>query len=138
MDKRKYAGTWTAIVTPFKNDGSLDEEALRKLVRRQVEGGITGVVPVGTTGESPTLSFQEIVRAYEIAVEEAKGKAMVMAGTGSNSTAHALEYTEAAKKAGADSCLVVTPYYNKPTPSGLRAHFMVIADIGFNAIEYNY
>ncbi|MDP4010359.1 MAG: 4-hydroxy-tetrahydrodipicolinate synthase [Candidatus Spechtbacteria bacterium] len=137
MEKRKYAGTWTAIVTPFKNDGSLDEGAFRGLVKRQIDAGITGIVPAGTTGESPTLSLAEMKRIYEIAVEEAKGKAMVMAGTGSNSTAHALEYTKAAIEAGADCCLVVTPYYNKPTPNGLKAHFRAIADLGLPVIIYN-
>ncbi|MEX2145110.1 MAG: 4-hydroxy-tetrahydrodipicolinate synthase [Candidatus Spechtbacterales bacterium] len=137
MEKTKYAGTWTAIVTPFNEDGSLDEQSFRKLVQRQIEGGVTGIVPVGTTGESPTLSLAEMTRLYEITVEESKGKVLVMAGTGSNSTEHAVEYTKAAKEAGADACLVVTPYYNKPTPAGLKAHFAAIADVGLPLFVYN-
>src|SRR3989338_9936814 len=113
----KYAGTWTAIVTPFKVDGSIDEESLQKIVQAQIAAGITGVVPVGTTGESPTTTFEEDCRIFEIVVDEARKaaasgghKIMVMPGTGSNCTKDAVKYTEAAKKAGADCCLVVSPY----------------------------
>lgn len=137
MEKRKYAGTWTALVTPFKKDGSLDEVALVKLVERQIENGITGVVPVGTTGESPTLDYDEYVKIFEIVVKTAAGRIMVMPGTGSNSTVTAVKYTEAAKKAGADCCLVVSPYYNKPTPAGLKLHYKAIADVGLPVIVYN-
>ena len=137
MAKRKYAGAWTALITPFKKDGSLDEAAIRALVQKQIEGGITGVVPVGTTGESPTTTAAEDRRITEIMVEEAKGKIMVMAGTGSNSTHEAVEYTKAAKAAGADCCLVVSPYYNKPTPDGLKQHYAAIADVGLPVIIYN-
>lgn len=135
--KRKYAGTWTAIITPFHADGSLDEGALRKIVQRQIENGVTGVVPVGTTGESPTTSAAEDARIFEIVVEEAAGKVMVMAGTGSNCTREAIEHTEAAKRAGADCCLVVTPYYNKPTQAGIYQHFMAVAEVGLPVIVYN-
>ncbi len=135
--KRKYAGTWTAIITPFHADGSLDEGALRKIVQRQIENGVTGVVPVGTTGESPTTSAAEDARIFEIVVEEAAGKIMVMAGTGSNCTREAVEHTEAAKRAGADCCLVVTPYYNKPTQEGIYQHFMAVAEVGLPVIVYN-
>ncbi len=144
MTKRKYAGTWTAIVTPFKQDESVDEEALRGIVRRQAENGVTGVVPVGTTGESPTTSAEEDEKIFGIVMDEvrkvAEGggpKIMVMAGTGSNCTREAVEHTEAAKRAGVDCCLVVTPYYNKPTPEGLRRHFKAVADVGLPVIVYN-
>ncbi|MBI4232531.1 4-hydroxy-tetrahydrodipicolinate synthase [Candidatus Peregrinibacteria bacterium] len=144
MNKRKYAGTWTALVTPFKSDGALDEAALRKLVRRQVEMGVSGVTPVGTTGESPTTTAEEDVRIFEIvraeldkANAELGRSAMMMAGTGSNCTADAVKYTKAAKEAGADACLVVSPYYNKPTPAGLKLHFHAIADVGLPVVVYN-
>ncbi|MDZ4227366.1 MAG: 4-hydroxy-tetrahydrodipicolinate synthase, partial [Patescibacteria group bacterium] len=137
MAKKKYAGTWTALITPFKKDGSLDEEALRALIREQIKGGVTGVVSSGTTGESPTMTPAEDTRAAEIAVEEAKGHIMVMAGTGSNCTWEAVKYTRNAKNAGADCCLVVSPYYNKPTPEGLRRHYTAIADVGLPVIVYN-
>lgn len=144
MDRQKYAGTWTALITPFKNDQSLDEAALRTLVQRQIENGVTGVVPVGTTGESPTTTDEEDKRIFEIVVEEArKGgdaagrKIYVMAGTGSNCTKDAVKYTKVAKEAGADLCLVVSPYYNKPTPAGLILHFNAVADVGLPVIVYN-
>ncbi len=137
MTPKKYAGTWTAIVTPFKSDESLDESALRKIVRAQIEGGVTGITPVGTTGESPTTTGAEDRRTIEITVEEAAGRVMVMAGTGSNSTREAVAYTKAAKEVGADACLVVAPYYNKPTPDGLKQHYAAIADVGLPVIVYN-
>ncbi len=137
MTTKKYAGTWTALITPFKKDGGLDEAALRILVRRQIEGGVTGIVPIGTTGESPTTLAAEDRRAIEIVVEEAAGKVQVMAGTGSNSTREAVTYTKAAKEVGAGSCLVVAPYYNKPTPDGLKLHYAAIADVGLPVIVYN-
>lgn len=137
MATRKYAGTWTALITPFKTEGGLDEVALRALVRRQIDGGVTGIVPIGTTGESPTTTADEDRRAIEIVVEEASGRVQVMAGTGSNSTHEAVTYTAAAKKAGASSCLVVAPYYNKPTPEGLKQHYAAVADVGLPVIVYN-
>lgn len=146
MTKRKYAGTWTALITPFKKDPScsVDEESLRGLVRRQAEAGVTGVVPVGTTGESPTTTAEEDERIFTIVVDEAKKiaesggrKIMVMAGTGSNCTREAVEHTQAAKRAGVDLCLVVSPYYNKPTPNGLKLHFKAVADLGLPVIVYN-
>jgi 4-hydroxy-tetrahydrodipicolinate synthase len=136
-ERKKYAGTWTAIITPFKDDGSLDEEALRGLVRRQVDGGVTGVVPVGTTGESPTTTMEEDRKIFEIVVDEVGGRALVMAGTGSNSTADAVKYTKNAKEAGCDCCLVVSPYYNKPTAEGLRRHYAEVANVGLPVIVYN-
>lgn len=137
MTRPKFAGTWTALITPFKQDGSLDEDALRKLVRRQAENGITGVVPVGTTGESPTTTSDEDKRIFEIVVDAAGDDLIVMAGTGSNCTEDAVYYTENAKKAGCQACLVVSPYYNKPTPEGLKRHFKAIADVGLPVIVYN-
>lgn len=144
MNKRKYAGTWTAIITPFKKDGSVDEDALKRIVRRQIENGVTGIVPCGTTGESPTTTHEEDCRIFKIVVEETRRisaelgrKVMVMPGTGSNCTRDAVEYTRAAKEAGADCCLVVTPYYNKPTPKGLLMHFNAVADVGLPVIVYN-
>ncbi|MEK7156424.1 MAG: dihydrodipicolinate synthase family protein [Patescibacteria group bacterium] len=98
MNPKKYAGAWTALITPFKKDGSLDEAALRKLVRMQIEGGITGIVPVGTTGESPTTTADEDRRIIEITVEESAGRVPVMAGTGSNNTHEAILYTERQRK----------------------------------------
>lgn len=143
MTKRKYAGTWTALITPFKKDGSIDEDSLRKLARRQIESGVAGIVPVGTTGESPTTTMEEDARIFEIVGEEirkAKSEGfeiMMMAGTGSNCTRDAVKYTENAKKHGADCCLVVTPYYNKPTPKGLKLHFDAVSDVGLPVIVYN-
>ena len=137
MTQRKYAGTWTALITPFKQDGSLDEKALRLMVERQIKGGITGVVPMGTTGESPTLTGEEAVRLFEIVMDQVAGRVRVMAGTGSNCTASAVHHTENAKKAGVDCCLVVCPYYNKPTPAGLIQHYHAIADVGLPVIVYN-
>ena len=141
---RKYAGTWTAIVTPFAKDGSVDEAALRKMVQRQIAGGVTGIVPVGTTGESPTTTTEEDARIFKIVVEErdkavAAGgpRVMVMAGAGSNSTHEASEYIGNAKRAGVDCCLIVSPYYNKPTQKGLRLHYLALAELGLPIIVYN-
>ena len=123
-----FSGTWTALITPFKNDQSVDFAALKKLVQRQIQAGITGLVPVGTTGESPTLTHDEYAQIFDFVVQESKGKAKVLCGTGSNSTKIAIEHTMMAKKAGADACLVVCPYYNKPTQEGLKQHFLAIAE----------
>ena len=121
-----FAGTFTAIVTPFRND-QVDEAALAALVEAQVAGGVTGIVPVGTTGESPTLDHAEHLRVIELAVKFAKGRIKVMAGTGSNSTREAVELTVEAEKLGADAALLVAPYYNRPTQEGLYRHFRAIA-----------
>nr|Q07M65.1 RecName: Full=4-hydroxy-tetrahydrodipicolinate synthase; Short=HTPA synthase [Rhodopseudomonas palustris BisA53] len=132
-----FRGSFTALVTPFKN-GSLDEEAFRKLVNWQIAEGTTGLVPVGTTGESPTLSHDEHHKVVEWCVEEAKGRVPVIAGAGSNSTTEAVELAKHAEKAGADAVLVVTPYYNKPTQEGMYLHFKAINDaIGIPIIIYN-
>jgi 4-hydroxy-tetrahydrodipicolinate synthase len=121
-----FAGTHTAIVTPFKN-GQVDEDALKRLVDFQFDNGVTGIVPCGTTGESPTLDYDEHERVVKLSVEFAKGRGIVMAGTGSNSTREAVEMTQEAEAAGATAILQVAPYYNKPTPEGLFQHFKAVA-----------
>ncbi len=133
-----FEGVFTAIVTPFTEDGKLDEEALRKLVDFQIEKGITGLVPVGTTGESPTLSHDEHHRVIEIVIDQARGRVPVIAGTGSNCTEEAIRMTEKAKQAGATASLQVAPYYNKPTQEGFYKHFTAIADaVDIPIIVYN-
>jgi len=122
-----FTGCGTALVTPFRSDLSLDEATLRGLVRRQIEAGIDFLVPCGTTGENPTLTRDEHLRAVEITVEEAKGRAPVLAGAGGYNTAEVIELARAIEKLGADGILSVTPYYNKPTPEGLYQHFKAIA-----------
>lgn len=122
-----FAGTHTAIITPFR-DGRVDEESFRELIEKQVEGGVEGIVPVGTTGESPTLDMEEHLDVIRIAVEAAAGRIMVIAGTGANSTSEAIHLTEAAEALGADASLQVTPYYNKPSQEGLYYHFRAIAE----------
>ncbi len=122
-----FTGSYVAIVTPFKN-GSIDEEAYKKLIEMHVAAGTDGIVPCGTTGESPTLTPEEHERFIELTVKLVNKRMKVMAGTGSNSTAEAIEYTRAAEKAGVDACLVVNPYYNKPTQKGLYEHFKAVAE----------
>jgi 4-hydroxy-tetrahydrodipicolinate synthase len=132
-----FTGSLTALVTPFKA-GKIDEEALRALVEWQIESGSTGMVPVGTTGESPTLSHDEHKRVTEIVVEQVKRRVPVIAGAGSNDTTHAVEFAQHAEKAGADAVLVVTPYYNKPTQEGMYQHFKAVNDaVGIPIIIYN-
>ena len=121
-----FTGTYTAIVTPFKN-GRLDETALARLVKQQIQGGVDGIVPVGTTGESPTVDYDEHIRIVELSVKFAAGKIKVLAGTGANSTTEAIFLTQAAERAGADGSLQVAPYYNKPSQEGLYQHFKAIA-----------
>ena len=123
-----FRGSFPALITPMTEDGSLDEEALRKFVDWQIGQGSDGLVAVGTTGESPTLTEDEHKAVIEIVVEQTRGRVPVIAGTGSNSTAEAIEYTRHAEKAGADAALVVVPYYNKPTQEGLYAHFRAVAE----------
>lgn len=133
----KFHGSITALVTPFKN-GKVDEKTLVKLVRRQIAAGTDGLVPVGTTGESPTLSHKEHERVIEIVVGSAQGEVPVIAGTGSNSTLEAISLTRFAKKVGADASLSVIPYYNKPTQEGLYRHFEAIAkSVNIPIILYN-
>jgi 4-hydroxy-tetrahydrodipicolinate synthase len=124
----QFTGTYTAIVTPFKKGGKLDEAALERIVRAQVKGGVDGIVPVGTTGESPTLDYEEHIEVIKRSVEFAAGKIKVLAGTGANSTSEAIYLTKMAKKAGVDGSLQVAPYYNKPTQEGLFQHFKAIAE----------
>ncbi|HXD46832.1 MAG TPA: 4-hydroxy-tetrahydrodipicolinate synthase [Pseudolabrys sp.] len=135
--KTRFRGSFTALVTPFKN-GSVDEKAFRDLVEWQIGEGTHGLVPVGTTGESPTLSHDEHKKVVEWCVGEAKGRVPVVAGAGSNSTAEAVDFSKHAEKAGADAVLIVTPYYNKPTQEGLYQHYKAINDaIGIPIIIYN-
>ncbi len=131
-------GTYTAIVTPFKTDGSVDYDALKKLIEMQLAGGINGIVPVGTTGESPTLSVDEHLKVVETTVQVCKGTpAQVIAGTGANSTYEAIELTKKAADLGADATLQVTPYYNKPNQQGLFEHFSSVAEEGLPVVLYN-
>jgi 4-hydroxy-tetrahydrodipicolinate synthase len=122
-----FQGCGTALVTPFKPDLSLDEEALRRLVQRQIEAGIHFLVPCGTTGENPTLTRQEHLRVVEITIEEAKGKVPVLAGAGGNNTVEVVSLAKEVEALGADGLLVVTPFYNKPTPDGLFAHYREVS-----------
>ena len=121
-----FTGTYTAIVTPFR-DGKIDEAALQRLVQFQVKGGVDGIVPVGTTGESPTLDYDEHIRVVEVAVKVAAGRIRVIAGSGANSTHEAVALTREAARVGADASLQVAPYYNKPTPEGMYRHFREVA-----------
>ena len=132
-----FTGAYTAIITPFDRDGAVDYARFRELVERQVEGGMDGVVPVGTTGESPTLDFDEHSRVIETAVEVCRGRVKVIAGTGGNATSEALRLTRHAREAGADGTLQVTPYYNRPSQEGLYRHFSEVADEGLPVILYN-
>jgi 4-hydroxy-tetrahydrodipicolinate synthase len=132
-----FKGSNVALVTPFKGN-SLDEETYIKIINFHLENGTNGLVPAGTTGESPTLSHREHEKVIELCIQEAKGKIPVIAGTGSNSTTEAISLTEHAEKAGADGALVVTPYYNKPTQEGLYQHYKAINDkCGIPIIIYN-
>lgn len=135
---RGFVGCGTALVTPFRKDLSLDEETLRRLVRRQIAAGINFLVPCGTTGESPTLSHEEHLRVVAITLEEAKGKVPVLAGAGGYDTRTVIEMAREAERLGADGILSVTPYYNKPTQEGLFHHFKAIAAaISLPIILYN-
>jgi 4-hydroxy-tetrahydrodipicolinate synthase len=126
-EKTMFQGCGTAMVTPFRSDLSLDEEGLRRLVRRQIEGGIHFLVPCGTTGENPTLRREEHLRVVEITLEEAAGKTPVLAGCGGNDTQEIVELARDLEGLGADGLLVVTPYYNKPTAEGLYQHYRAVA-----------
>ena len=144
-----FEGVYTAIVTPFNRDGSVDYGRLKALVERQAEAGVDGIVPVGTTGESPTLTCDEHSRVIDCVIEACGGggcdgcgscscgRMKVIAGTGANSTAEAIELTQRAKDAGADGTLQVTPYYNKPSQEGLYRHFATVADLGLPVVLYN-
>ena len=131
-------GTITALVTPFNKDESVDYGHLKAIVEEQTACGIEGICSVGTTGESPTLSHEEHHKVIEKTIEYAQGKCLIVAGSGSNSTAEAVSLTKAAiAYGGADACLQVTPYYNKPNPEGMYRHFMTVADLGLPVILYN-
>jgi 4-hydroxy-tetrahydrodipicolinate synthase len=130
-------GAIVAIVTPFRN-GQVDEERLRELIEFQIENGTDGIVPCGTTGESPTLSHEEHDRVIEITVEAVRKRVPVIAGTGSNSTAEALRLTRHAHEVGADAALMVTPYYNRPTQEGMYQHYRTIAEqVPIPIVVYN-
>ncbi|MCA9522635.1 MAG: 4-hydroxy-tetrahydrodipicolinate synthase [Myxococcales bacterium] len=132
-----FEGTYTALITPFR-DGALDEEAFRRLIQRQLDGGVEGLVPCGTTGETPTLTDDEYVRVVSIAIEEAAGRVPVIAGTGSNNTKKTIETTKLAKELGADAALIVTPYYNKPPQHALVTHYQAIcAEVSIPVVLYN-
>jgi 4-hydroxy-tetrahydrodipicolinate synthase len=132
-----FRGAITALVTPFR-EGRLDEDAYRRLIDWQIREGVQGIVPCGTTGESATLSHEEHERVVDIAVDEAKGRVQVIAGTGSNSTTEAVRLTRHAKEAGADGALLITPYYNKPTQEGLYQHYRKVAEEAkFPLVLYN-
>src|ERR1700688_3109886 len=135
---RGFLGCGTALVTPFQKDLSLDEETLRRLVRRQITAGINFLVPCGTTGESPTLSHEEHLRVVAITLEEAKGKVPVLAGAGGYNTHEVIELARQCERMGADGILSVTPYYNKPTQEGLYQHYKAIASaIKLPIVIYN-
>ncbi len=132
-----FHGTMTALVTPFSN-GKIDEEAFRAHLERQIEAGVNGVVPAGTTGEAATLSFDEHKQVIRIAVEQVAGRVPVIAGTGSNNTAESIELTAAAKTLGADAALLISPYYNKPTQEGIYQHYKAVADaVHIPQVVYN-
>ena len=132
-----FEGVYTALVTPFTRDDAVDYEALGRLIDRQLSEGVDGFVPVGTTGESPTLGVEEHQRVIEFTVERTAGRAKVIAGTGANATSEALSLTRHAQQAGADGCLQVAPYYNKPNQMGLIRHFSAVADLGLPVVLYN-
>jgi len=121
-------GLFTAIITPFDKEGGLDEEGLRSNIDFQIEQGVDGIVPVGTTGESATLSEEEHKKVVEISIDQVNGRILVLAGTGSNNTSEAIDYTKHAKDAGADAALMITPYYNKPTQEGIYQHYKKVAE----------
>ena len=134
----KLNGTITAMITPFDASGEVDYGKLKEIVEEQVAGGVEGICAVGTTGESPTLSHAEHHKVIEKTIEFAAGKVKIVAGTGANSTAEAISLTKAAiAMGGADACLQVTPYYNKPNPEGLYRHFMTVAELGLGVVLYN-
>lgn len=138
MTDTRFKGSMPALVTPFADDGAFDEKAFRDFVEWQIEEGSHGLVPVGTTGESPTLSHDEHKHVVEVAVNVAKGRVPVIAGAGSNNTSEAVDLAVFAEKAGADAVLVVTPYYNRPNQRGMKAHFAAVAEaISIPVFIYN-
>jgi 4-hydroxy-tetrahydrodipicolinate synthase len=133
----KLQGAFTALITPMHADGSVDYEGFRRLVRFQLESGISGILPLGTTGETPTLEEGEEDQLIDIAISEARGKVPVIVGAGSNCTKDAVKYVKRAKQKGADYALVVTPYYNKPTDEGIFLHFKACSEVGLPILIYN-
>jgi len=132
-----FTGVYTALVTPFTTSGEVDYEKLAELVEFNIAGGVSGIVPVGTTGESPTLRTDEHLQVIKTVTDVAAGRVKIMAGTGANSTAEAIELTAAVKEFGVDGTLQVTPYYNKPNDVGLIQHFAAVADLGVPVVLYN-
>ncbi|MDI6773940.1 MAG: 4-hydroxy-tetrahydrodipicolinate synthase [Verrucomicrobiota bacterium] len=132
-----FSGVYTAIVTPFNKDGSIDFGRFRALIDRQAQAGVAGIVPMGSTGESSTVSFDEHDEVITAAVERCRGRLPVIAGTGANSTAEAIHFTKHAMEIGADASLQVTPYYNRPNQDGLVRHFTAAADLGLPMVLYN-
>ena len=134
----KFEGSYVALITPFKDNGELDEDKIRELVNYHIENGTAGIVPCGTTGEAPTLTFTEHEKVIKIVVEEVRGRIQVIAGAGSNNTDRAVELTKYAKRLGADAALSTCPYYNKPSQRGLYEHYKKIAEeAGFPVMLYN-
>ncbi|MEI8241656.1 MAG: 4-hydroxy-tetrahydrodipicolinate synthase [bacterium] len=132
-----FQGTYTAIVTPFNRNGSVDFGRLRELIEWQAESGVAGIVPVGTTGESPTLEVDEHIEVIRVSVEASRGRLQVIAGTGANATSEAVDLTRRVLDLGCQGTLQVTPYYNKPSPEGLFRHFSAVADLGLPVVLYN-
>ncbi len=138
MATAKFQGVFTAIITPFKENGQIDESAYRKLIDEQIKAGVSGIVPCGTTGESPTLSHEEHKHLMALTIKHVNKRVLVIPGTGSNATSEAIGLTSHAAKVGADAALIVNPYYNKPTQKGLYLHFKAIADaVDIPCILYN-
>ncbi|MFA5357546.1 MAG: 4-hydroxy-tetrahydrodipicolinate synthase [archaeon] len=138
MVEKKFEGVFTAIITPFKKDEGVDYQALGKLINFQIKKGVAGIVPCGTTGESPTLDHKEHAKVIKFTIKKVKGRCLVIAGTGSNSTKEAISLSQHAEADGADALLIVNPYYNKPTQEGLYRHFKAIADsVKIPVIVYN-
>lgn len=133
----KLEGVYTAIVTPFRKDGLIDYDAFRKLIEMQVEAGVNGIAPVGTTGESPVLSYEEHKKVIEFVVKTVNHRVQVIAGTGANSTSEAMDLTRHAIDVGVDATLQVTPYYNRPSQEGLIKHFTAVAELGSPVVLYN-
>ena len=132
-----FKGTYTAIVTPFNRSGGVDFGRLRELIEWQAASGVDGIVPVGTTGESPTLEVEEHIEVIRVSVEASRGRLQVIAGTGANATSEAIDLTRRVLGLGCQGTLQVTPYYNKPTPEGLYRHFSTVADLGLPVVLYN-
>jgi 4-hydroxy-tetrahydrodipicolinate synthase len=137
MKMALFKGAFTALITPMKDTGDVDFDGLRRLIQFQLENGIDGLVPIGTTGETPALDENEEECILKIVMEETAGRVPVIAGAGSNSTKHAVLYTKRARDMGADAALIVTPYYNKPNDDGLIRHFEAVAEVGIPIIVYN-